>query len=106
MQCRLATLNLLLTNRQRTNGHTDFAHNLAVMALDHIVQEAGQMEVPQSLVEVEDSYCLGVGNLVREVGKVVWILRRGAFLQAERCFAVAQEGTKGIEKVEVRHMLD
>lgn len=106
MQCKLTTLNLLLTDRQRTNGHTDSAHNLAVMALDHIVQEAGQTEVLRSLVEVEGSYCQVVENLVREVGKVVWILRKEAFLRAERCSAVAQEGTKGIEKVEVRHMLD
>ena len=75
------------------------------MALDRIVQEAGQMEELRSLVEVEDNCWLAVGNLVKEVGKVVWILRREASLQAERCFAVAQEGTKEIEKVEVRHML-
>ena len=76
------------------------------MALDHIAQEAGQMEVLQSLVEAEDNCWLAVDNLVREVGKEVWILRREAFLRAERCSAVAQVGTKGIEKVEVRHMLD
>ena len=76
------------------------------MALDHIVQEAGQMEVPQSLVEVEDSCCLAVENLVMEAGKVVWIPRREAFLRAERCSAVDRAGMKGIEKVEVRHMLN
>lgn len=76
------------------------------MALDHIVQAAGQTVVLQSLVEVEDNCWLAVGNLVREVGKVVWILQREAFLQAERCFAADRAGMKGIEKVEVRHMLD
>ena len=64
------------------------------------------MEELQSLVGVEGNYCQVVENLVREVGKVVWILRREAFLRAERCFAADRAGMKGIEKVEVRHMLN
>jgi hypothetical protein len=79
------------------------------MALDHIVQEEeDQAEVHQSPVEAEDNCCLAVGNLVREVGKVVSILQMEAFLQAQAVhyFEVDQVGKKGIEKAVLRHMLN